>query len=372
MINKKIKILFSGGGTGGHLYPAIALCEEFKSQLGENMEELFIGSSYGIESRLVPKLGYNFGKIWIKGFQRDFSFRSIKINLLAPFRIVISFVQSFILINKFKPDIAIGTGGYASGPAIYVAAKLKIPIFLQEQNAFPGVTIRMLSKYSNTIYVSYRESEKYLKNIKFFGTPLRISLKEKPKGKSLDFFKLIPGKRTLFVFGGSQGSRPINNFLYENIEELLEKIDCQFIWQTGPADFDKIYSKYGKNKYLHISPFIYNMDFAYSASDMIISRAGALTLAEICLFGKPSILIPLPTAAGNHQEKNARSLENQQAGIVLLQKNLNIQNISNHINEIFNDKRRMKGMSENARALSKPNAAKEIVNDILKSINKNV
>ena len=372
MKNKKLKILFAGGGTGGHLYPAIAICEEFIKQLGkENIEVLFIGSHYGIEKRIVPKLGYNFKAIWIRGIQRSFSWNAIKINILAPFRIITSVLQSIYYVKKFNPDFVIGTGGYASGPTISIAGKLNKTVFLQEQNVYPGVTTRMLSKYAKTIFSSYHDSAKYLKNVKALGTPLRVSLREQDKTKSLQKFNLSTDKNTIFVFGGSQGSRAINNFLYDNIDAILKKSDTQFIWQTGKFDYDKIIEKHGNNSALHIQPYIYEMDYAYSASDLVICRSGALALAELCLFGKASILIPLPTAAGNHQEMNARSLENANAAIVILQNQLTKEKILVEINKIISDDNLKLSMEKNAQNNAKPNAAREIVNDILSTIGYN-
>ena len=369
MQNKKLKILFAGGGTGGHLYPAVALCEEFIKQQGKkNIEILFIGSHYGIEKRIVPKLGYDFNPLWIRGIQRSMSWSAIKVNALAPFRIISSFMKARSIVKKFQPDVAIGTGGYASGPAISVAGKMKIPVFLQEQNVFPGVTTKMLAKYAKVIYASYEDSKKYLQNVKALGTPLRISLQQQDRIESLKKFKLNQDKKTIFVFGGSQGSRAINDFLIENIAQIASETKTQFIWQTGKNDFDNIVSKHGNNPSLHIQPFIYEMDYAYSASDLVICRSGALTLAELCLFGKASILIPLPTAAGNHQEKNARSLENTNAAKVILQKNLTPKKIIKDINQILSDKSIKNEMEKAAIENAKPDAAEMIVKDILSQI----
>jgi len=369
MINKKLKILFAGGGTGGHLYPAVALCEEFIKQQGEeHVEVLFIGSHYGIEKHIVPKLGYNFNALWIRGIQRSMSWNSIKINALAPFRIISSFLTARSLIKKFQPDIAIGTGGYASGPAISVAGKMGIPIYLQEQNVYPGVTTRMLAKYAKVIYASYEDSKKYLQNVKALGTPLRISLKQQDRIQSLKKFQLQEDKNTIFVFGGSQGSKAINDFLFKHIDRILEATGTQLIWQTGKFDFNRISEKHGNNPSLHIQPFIYDMDYAYSASDLVICRSGALTLAELCLFGKTSILIPLPTAAGNHQEKNARSLESSNAASVIMQKDLTFSGIINEINKILSDDNIKQEMEKSALECAHPDAAEMIVKDILNQI----
>ncbi len=372
MKNRKVKILFAGGGTGGHLYPAVALCEEFINQLGkENVTVLFIGSHYGIEKRIVPKLGYPFQPIWIRGIQRSFTWTAIKVNLLAPFRIITSFLQSYRSIKKFAPDLAIGTGGYASGPAISVAGMIGIPVFLQEQNVYPGVTTRMLAKYAKTIYVSYSDSKKYLENIKALGTPLRISLQQQDLSESLRKFALSNQKQTIFVFGGSQGSRAINDFLLQNIEAIAKATNTQFIWQTGKRDFEEIIKTHGQNPYLKIQPFIDAMDYAYSAADLVICRSGALTLAELCLFSKASILIPLPTAAGNHQEQNARSLEKKNAAVVILQKELSQRTLIEKINTILGNPEIKKNMERAAGENAKPSAATSIVTDIIKTLEEN-
>ena len=293
---------------------------------------------------------------------------SIKINALAPFRILTSFLQARSIVKTFQPDIAIGTGGYASGPAISVAGKMKIPVFLQEQNVYPGVTTRMLAKYAKVIYASYEDSKKYLQNVKAMGTPLRISLQKQDKNTSLEKFRLNRDKKTIFVFGGSQGSRALNDFLFENVEQIVDETGVQFIWQTGKNDFPEIIEKYVKNPSLHIQTFIYEMDFAYSASDLVICRSGALTLAELCLFNKASILIPLPTAAGNHQELNARSLEKIKAAKVILQKDLSVTGLIDEINQILSNETIKVEMEKSAYKSAKPNAAEIIVKDILNLI----
>lgn len=372
MKKNKLKILFAGGGTGGHLYPAIALCEKFIMQLGQdNVEVLFIGSHYGIEKKIVPQSGYNFKALWIRGIQRGFSWHAIKINFWAPLRIFSSILQSVYYIKKFNPDIVIGTGGYASGPAVFIAGKMGKPVFLQEQNVYPGATTKMLEKFARTIYVSYQESEKFLKNIKTLGTPLRISLKKQDKSASLAKYGFNQTKKTIFFFGGSQGSKAINLFLKENLNSILSQTNTQWIWQTGKFDYLEINKQHGNNPNLFISDYIYDMDFAYSAADLIISRSGALTLAEINLFGKASILIPLPTAAANHQEKNARALEANQAAQVILQNKLDTQTITKTINKIFSDETLKKQMEDNSLNSARPFAAENIIKDILNQVNWN-
>jgi len=366
---KKLKILFSGGVTGGHLYPAIALCEQFQAQLGpDQVTPLFVGTRRGIESRVLPRLGYPLKTIWIRGFQRGFSIRDILINLLAPVRIVVSLLQSYVIIKNFDPDLAIGTGGYAAGPALYVAGRMDIPVFLHEQNVYPGATTRLLRKYARSIYVSYADTGKYLENVVPLGTPLRRSLQFIAQSQARQYFELASDKPTILIFGGSQGARAINQFMQTHMNQFLDAIDGQFIWQTGVSEYENIAADFANDPRLQITDFIHEMGLAYSAADLVICRAGALTLAELCLFGKPSVLIPLPTAAANHQEINARVMEKEGASRVVLQSVLESDSFLKILKELTEDPAKLADMSARAKALAHPDAAQSIVTDILKSI----
>lgn len=367
---KLLKILIAGGGTGGHLFPAIALLEELRTRGSENLkfEFLFIGTEHGLESSVLPNLGYPFRKIWIRGFQRGFSPRDILVNLLFPVRLLVSLVQSYFLIRQFDPDLAIGTGGYTAGPPLRIAAMLKVPIFLHEQNVFPGKTTRMLSKRAKRIYTSFEDTREYIDNIICYGTPLRRSLESVPREQGIQFFELQNGLTTIFIFGGSQGSRAINNYWKGHLDNFTARLTCQFIWQTGQNDFEEIKFRFAENPNVYITPFIHEMGIAYSASDIIISRAGALTLAELCLYGKPSILIPLPTAAGNHQEINARIMEKEGASIIVPQKNLNSELMEISLKEIVENREKREQMAQNAIKLARADSAKLIVDDILKTM----
>lgn len=371
-MNKKteprhLKVLITGGGTGGHLFPAVALAEELQTrpeQVG-NLEIMFVGTRRGLESRVIPSLGFAFRKIWIRGWQRGWTMRDISVNILFPLRLIVSLIQSFFIIKGFKPDIAIGTGGYTAGPPLRIAAMLKIPIFLHEQNVFPGATTKMLSNSAKRLYTSFAESQTYLENAQYFGTPLRRSLKKVPREQALYFFEMEPDRKTVLIFGGSQGSQAINTYWAENIYAVLEAAECQFIWQTGQRDYEMLNNIFSDNPYIHITPFIHEMGIAYCAADVVISRAGALSLAELCLYGKPSLLIPLPTAAGNHQEANARNMEQNGASILVLQKDLTTDRLEKELIGLLKDENRMQTMSEKALALAKPDSARLIVNDIL-------
>ncbi|HMA62089.1 MAG TPA: undecaprenyldiphospho-muramoylpentapeptide beta-N-acetylglucosaminyltransferase [bacterium] len=367
MDKKKTKILFCGGATGGHLYPAIALAEQFIDLLGKDrIELLFIGSSYGLESRVLPEKGYNFKSIWIRGIQRGWRWQQLKVNLLAPFRIVTSLFQSIFYIKQFSPDFAIGTGGYSSGPPLYIADKMGIDLFLQEQNVYPGVTTRLLAKKARKVYTAYQSTNEYIDNTDNKGMPLRRSFQKLDKKEALEYFDLDTDKNTIFMFGGSQGSRALNQFLAKNITKLIQEFDCQFIWQTGRKNFSVYGNKFANKKNIYITPYIDHMDRAYSACDLVLSRAGALSLAEVCEFGKPSILVPLPIAAANHQEKNARDLEDKGAAIVILEKNLTYSNFKKALKPLLSRPNKLEKMGNQAQKLANPRAAKQIVNDILK------
>ncbi len=370
-MNKKtetrpVKILITGGGTGGHLFPAIALAEELQNRPIENLEILFIGTQRGLEAKVLPNLGYAFRKIWIRGWQRGWTMRDIWVNLLFPVRLIVSLIQSYFIIKNFNPDIAIGTGGYTAGPPLRIAGLLKIPIFLHEQNVFPGATTKMLAGNAKRIYTSFVESQTYLENAIHFGTPLRRSLKLIPRDQALHFFELEPDRSTVLIFGGSQGSQAINQYWAENIYTVIETAKCQFIWQTGQRDYEFLNNIFSDNPFIHITPFIHEMGIAYCAADVVISRAGALSLAELCLYGKPSILIPLPTAAGNHQEANARNMEQNGASILVLQNELTTKRLETELISLITDETRMQTMAAKALTLAKPESARLIIDDILK------
>lgn len=365
--SRRLKVLITGGGTGGHLFPAIALAEELQARQAhiEDLEIMFIGTQRGLESRIIPNLGYTFRKTWIRGWQRGWSMRDIMVNLLFPLRLLVSLIQSYFIIKHFDPDIAIGTGGYTAGPPLRIAALLKVPIFLHEQNVFPGATTKMLAGKADRLYTSFAESQTYLENAVYLGTPLRRSLQTVSQEQALYFFELEPGRKTIFIFGGSQGSQAINSYWTDNIYAVLEAVDCQFIWQTGQRDYDLLNNIFSDNPLIHITPFIHEMGIAYCAADVVISRAGALSLAELCLYGKPSLLIPLPTAAGNHQEANARNMEQNGTAILILQKELTTDRLNKELIELLKDEPRMQAMAVKAQALAKPDSARLIVDDIL-------
>jgi len=371
---KTLRVLVTGGGTGGHLFPAIALIEELSSRSNQigNLEFLFIGTSRGLESSVLQNQNWPFRKIWVRGFQRGFRFKDILVNLMFPVRLLVSLIQSWLIIKQFKPDIAIGTGGYTAGPPLRIAAMRKIPIFLHEQNVFPGVTTRMLAKHAKRIYSSFENTSQYIPNSIWFGTPLRRSLEWVSREQAVRFFELHSNLKTVFIFGGSQGSQALNRYWITHLENYTEVVRCQFLWQTGQKDYEEIKNRFLDNPYVKVTPFIHEMGIAYSAADIIISRSGALSLAELCLYGKPSILVPLPTAAGNHQEINARIMEKEGAALVVLQKDLDSKLLEGHVNSLLADQAKLTKMAQSAKSLARPESATLIVDDILKYVEDNV
>jgi UDP-N-acetylglucosamine--N-acetylmuramyl-(pentapeptide) pyrophosphoryl-undecaprenol N-acetylglucosamine transferase len=249
---------------------------------------------------------------------------------------------------------------------------MKIPVFMHEQNVMPGATTRLLVKHAKRIYTSFEDTKQYIENSICYGTPLRRSLESVSRHQALNFYELSPNLKTVFIFGGSQGSQALNNYWQIHLENYISKPHCQFIWQTGQTDYDHIKNLFTDNPYVHITPFIHEMGIAYSAADIIVCRAGALSLAELCLYGKPSLLIPLPTAASNHQEINARIMEKEGASIVILQNNLDSELLDISLNSLIADENKLSEMAARAKALARPDSAKLIINDILKYLDENV
>ena len=348
------RFLFAGGGTGGHLYPAIAVADEIK-RLKPESEILFVGTKSKIEGRVVPKLGYGFKSIWIKGFARKFNIK----NLLFPVKLLVSLVQSLFISFRFKPRVAIGSGGYVAGPAIWGASVLGAKVILMESNSYPGVTTRLLERYADEVNISFEDSKKYLRRpdkIKLTGNPVRSELGSSTKEESKKSFGLDENKFTILVLGGSLGAASINNSVAECVEELENK-SLQIIWQTG-----KNYYHSYKNINLDsvkILDFIEDMNKAYSACDLLVARAGATTIAELTVLGIPSILIPSPHVAENHQYYNAKSLADNNAAVLI--KDSDVKSLlKDKILEVVANKKLLNSLSENAKRISKPDAANVI------------
>jgi UDP-N-acetylglucosamine--N-acetylmuramyl-(pentapeptide) pyrophosphoryl-undecaprenol N-acetylglucosamine transferase len=359
LTNNKYRFLFAGGGTGGHLFPAIAVAEKIKSFVPE-ADILFIGTKNRIESRVVPELGYKFKSIWIKGFSRRFNIH----NLLFPLKVIVSLLQSAFINFKYRPTVAIGSGGYVAGPAIWTATLFGAKVILLEQNSYPGVTTRLLEKNAQEIHISFENTKKYLKNKKsvhFTGNPVRSSLSLIDNQKALSLLGLNSQKKTLLIIGGSLGAGSLNNAIASSLETFNES-DIQIIWQTGDYYFSK-YNSYKSSSVL-VSPFIKDMSIAYSAADLLIARAGATTIAEITSIGIASILVPSPNVAANHQYHNAKSLSDLNASILLEDKNLT--ELPDTVINLINDKNKLAMLRQNALLAGKPDAADTIAKNAIK------
>jgi len=359
---KNYRFLFAGGGTGGHLFPAVAVAEKIKSKIPD-AEILFVGSKSKIEGKVVPSLGFNFCPIWIKGFNRRFSLE----NILFPFKVIVSIMQSIVINMNFKPQVAIGSGGYAAGPAIYASSLFGTKIILLEQNSYPGITTRLLEKYADEIHISFDDSKKYLKHpdkIYTTGTPVRESLNSIDKASALKNFNLDPSKKTLLVLGGSLGAASINEAVSNSINFFKEK-EIQLIWQTGKLYFQNY--KHLSSKNIIVKDFIEEMNFAYSACDLLLARSGASTIAELLTLVIPAILVPSPNVAANHQYFNAKSLAESNAAI-LVEDNLLKDKLQEVLSFVLFDDEKLKHLKMNAAKLSKADAAGIIADRAIKFV----
>jgi UDP-N-acetylglucosamine--N-acetylmuramyl-(pentapeptide) pyrophosphoryl-undecaprenol N-acetylglucosamine transferase len=350
----KYKFLFAGGGTGGHLFPAVAVAEQIKV-MNPTAEILFVGTKNKIEGTVIPKLGYLFRSIWIKGFYRKFDVR----NVLFPLRLIVSVLQSLIINIVYKPNVAIGSGGYVAGPTIWAAWVLGAKVILLEQNSYPGITTRLLERYANEVHLSFEDSKKYLKRKDVHhltGNPVRKNLGSISKYSALKLFGLSIEKKTLLVLGGSLGARSINNAVKKNIETLIEN-NIQIIWQTGKNYFEE-YKNLNSNM-VEVLDFIEDMNAAYSACDLLLARAGATTIAEILVLGIPAVLVPSSNVAENHQYHNAKSLTDNCAAILIEDDNVT-EELSNIVINTLSSDEKLSELKTNALSLAKPNAAKDI------------
>lgn len=312
-----LRVIIAGGGTGGHVFPAIAIAIAIKKKV-YNSRILFVGAKGRMEMKKVPEAGFRIIGLNISGFQRRFTWK----NLMLPFKLIESLACSKSIIKRFKPDLVIGVGGYASGPLLWAATRAKVPVLIQEQNSFPGLTNRLLAKKADKICVAYEGMDRFFPKQKIYltGNPIRndvVNLEGK-YNRALEYFGLSETKPILFVTGGSLGARTINESLLHNLPLFLEK-DIQVIWQTGTGYYKTAIeqTKGITESGVYISMFIDRMDYAYAAADIVVSRAGAIAVSEICAVKKPAILIPSPNVAEDHQTKNAMALANQHAAVLL-------------------------------------------------------
>ena len=361
---QQFKVIISGGGTGGHIFPALAIAKALEKKVS-NIEILFVGASGKMEMSKIPAEGYKIKGLWISGLQRRITIK----NLYFPFKVISSLLKARRIIKKFKPDIAIGTGGYASGPLLYVAAKKNIPTLVQEQNSYPGITNKVLSKVVDKVCVAYDNMEQFFPKNKiiFTGNPIRQDVLEFASKKQLGIshFNLEENKKTVLVIGGSLGARTINEAIDENISFFVEN-NLNLIWQTG-ISYQKKAEKSVKEKAvkgINAYTFIKEMDKAYGAADIIISRAGAIAISELCCIAKPTILIPSPNVSEDHQTKNAQAVVNKKAAL-LVKDNEAGSKLVNCLRELYDDTVMQKELIRNIKNLAVMDAADKIANEAL-------
>ena len=360
------KIIFiAGGGTGGHLFPALAIGDALTNK---GFSIIYIGSKFGIEKKQFEKNNLIYYLLNIKGIQRNLSIKSIVSNMIFPIRFAVSYLFSIIIIKKHNPVAIIGTGGYASALPLIAGLHFKIPLMIQEQNSIPGMITKIMKNRVGKIFLGYEYSKSIFKNKNsiYTGNPLRtdlIILNKEDCKRNLEFSN---NKKLILVIGGSQGAKPINSYIKNNIH-FFNNNDIQLLWQVGSSNYDS-FNKNIKSKNIRIKKFINNMSEAYSAADLVISRAGALALSELTMFNKAMILIPFPNAANDHQNINAKYLHQRNACVIINQNNLKKGDLQESILDLIKHNNKIKNLEKNSKLLSMPNATKTITKQIIHSI----
>ncbi len=366
------KFLISGGGTGGHIFPAVAIADALKKSFPE-AGFLFVGALGRMEMEKVPEAGYTIEGLWISGLQRKLTLQ----NLSFPLKVTASLLKARSIINRFKPDVVIGTGGYASGPTLRVASSKGIPTLILEQNSFPGITNKLLAAKVDKICVAYEGMERWFPAAKVVltGNPVRKEIQLLAEGadlrtKALNHFGLSAEKKTILVIGGSLGARTINMSIEGQLKAIKES-GVQLLWQTGKSFYSQAKASVEKNNHQSVKAFAFikEMDLAYAAADLVISRAGAIAISELCIAGKPSILVPSPNVAEDHQTKNAKALVEKQAAIMVKDSSANESLINEALELIYNTER-LNTLHTNIANLAKPFAIAQITSEIISLLNK--
>ncbi len=357
--------MISGGGTGGHIYPAIAIAQSLQQMLKE-VEILFVGAKGKMEMQKVPEAGFKIEGLWISGLQRRLTIK----NLLFPIKVIASLFKANSLLKKFKPDAVVGVGGYASGPLLFVANSKGVPTVIQEQNSYAGLTNKWLSKRADRICVAYPEMDRYFPADKLVltGNPVRsnLELDQSKRAEAFRFFGLDEKKQTLLVIGGSLGARTINESVLKGIARIQAK-DIQLIWQTGAFYYDELKEQVQENENIRIMAFLKEMHYGYAVADAVISRAGALSIAELMLTGKASILVPSPNVAEDHQTKNAMALVKQEAALLVKDAESREKLVDKAI-DLLADKKKRKQLSESIHQMALKDASGRIAKEIIELI----
>lgn len=367
------RIIISGGGTGGHIYPAIAIAHALQSSHPDT-EILFVGAQGRMEMQKVPEAGYKIIGLWISGLQRKLSTD----NLAFPFKVISSLRKSAKIIDKFRPDAVVGVGGFASGPLVYAARWKNIPALLQEQNSYAGLTNKILAGKVDRICVAHDGMDKFFpeEKIVYTGNPVRQDIVdlaeqglERKREEALRFFGLEPGKKTILVVGGSLGARTLNNSILSGIRKIVEE-GAQLIWQCGKfyhQDMQDKLNAVADKPGVMLHEFLSRMDLAYAAADVVISRAGALAISELALVKKPTVFVPSPNVAEDHQRKNAESLVRQGAALMVTDAEAPSRLVEAAL-ELLKDKDKQQELAENMRKIARPDAAEHIAREVISLI----
>jgi len=358
----KIRVLIAAGGTGGHVYPGIAIADAVK-KLYPGSVILFVGTKDRMEWISVPKAGYKIKKVWISGFHR----RLTPHNLLFPVKLITSIIQSYSILTKFKPDVVVSCGGFASGPVGWVAAKMGLPLILQEQNSYPGVTNRMLAKHADVIFTAFEDAAGHLpeNKVRLSGNPVRSEMANTEANNAIDYFGFSNSLPVLLIIGGSGGAKAINDAMEHHLDMLHNELGLQIIWQCGQRYYPDLKQRIDTDttERLRLLEYIDNMPAAYAAADLVISRAGALSCSELMLTGKPSILIPSPNVAGDHQTMNAKSMTEKGAAVLVKDEEA-VKRLAEVVKTLIFDKKELTTMAAAAKSLAKPGAAVQIAKEI--------
>ena len=360
-----MKVIISGGGTGGHVFPAIAIADALK-KINPKVDILFVGAQGKLEMEKVPKAGYPIKGLKISGFQRKLTFK----NFVNLFHLVGSLWKAFWIVKRFKPDVVVGVGGYASGPTLEMAYRQGIPVLVQEQNSYAGMTNKLLSKKAKKVCVAYPNMERFFPkdSIQMTGNPVRDDIEDLAhlKAEGLAHFGLEKGKKTILLFGGSLGAKTLNIAMQFNAEEISQLTDIQILWQAGKLyieDYKDCETAQLSN--VEIRPFLDRMDLAYAIADVVICRAGALTISELSVVGKPAVLVPSPNVAEDHQTMNAKALVDIQAALLVEDSEATVEMLPKAIHILRNDTKRRQ-LSQQIKSLARPNAASEIAQEVMK------
>lgn len=356
-----LRILIAGGGTGGHIYPALAIAEALEEQETRTVVE-FAGTQDRMEWHVVPKSGFAIHPITAVGIQRKLTLK----NLLIPFKLFKGYLECRRLIKGFDPHVVVGTGGYVSGPVLWTAARMDKPVLIQEQNAYAGVTNKLLAKRARRIHVAFEDARRYFPKDKcvLSGNPTRKNLQGLNKSASQRALGIPENRRVLFVFGGSLGSAAINATMQAEIDRLLEDESIEVIWQTGKLYFERISAQVQKHERLRLLEYVDRMDLMYGAADLVVSRAGAISCSELMVTGAPSILVPSPNVAEDHQTKNAQAMEEAGASVLLPEADMK-ELLLETIIKLLSDGSTLKTMQERALSMARPDAATSIAADVL-------